>query len=117
MALTRRARSIERVGARTRGKRCREIGPTAQREGGKERARTRAVADRWDPPVRRSGRACVLARLGWAEWAEIAFSFSRDFPNAFLFIFSMDFKSNSNPIQIQPNSNMCIKQKNNLGST
>jgi hypothetical protein len=32
------------------------------------------------------------------------------------FIFSMDFKLNSNPIQIQTNSNMCIKQKNNLGS-
>jgi hypothetical protein len=42
----------------------------------RERARTRAIADRWDPPIRRSGGARGLARLGWAKWAECAFSFS-----------------------------------------
>jgi hypothetical protein len=35
---------------------------------------------------------------------------------AFLFIFSRVFKSNSNQMQIQTISNMCIKQKNKLGS-
>jgi energy-converting hydrogenase Eha subunit G len=76
-----------------------------------------ANADRWVPPFRQSGRARGLAGLGWAEWAECGFSIFWNFPKAFLFIFSMDFKSNSNPIQIQTNSNMFIKQKNNLGST
>jgi hypothetical protein len=55
-----------------------------------------------------------LAGLDQAKWDEISFSFSRDFQNAFIFIFSMDLKSNSNQIQIQTISNMCIKQKNNL---
>jgi hypothetical protein len=54
--------------------------------------------------------------LDWALWAKIGFSFSREFLNAFIFIFSMDFKSSLNQIQIQTISNMCIKQKNNLGS-
>jgi hypothetical protein len=52
-----------------------------------------------------------LAGSNWAERAEISFSIFLEFPNTFLFIFSMEFNSNSN------NSNMCIKQKNNLGST
>jgi hypothetical protein len=39
-----------------------------------------------------------LAGLSWAEWAEIGFSFSLEFLMPFLFIFSMDFKSNSNQI-------------------
>jgi hypothetical protein len=56
------------------------------------------------------------AWLGWASWAEFRFSFSPEFLKAFLFIFSMDLKSNSNPNQIQTISHMCIKQKNNLGS-
>jgi hypothetical protein len=34
---------------------------------GRERAWTRAVADRWDPPVGRRERARGLAGLGWAE--------------------------------------------------
>jgi hypothetical protein len=58
------------------------------------------------------------AWLGWIgpNWAKIGFSFSRDFLNVSLFIFPMDFKLNSNQIQIQTISSMCIKQKDNLGS-
>jgi hypothetical protein len=59
-------------------------------------ARTRAAADRWCPPVRRSGRARGLAGLSWVEWAQFSFSFSLEFLMPFLFIFYMDFKSNSN---------------------
>jgi hypothetical protein len=55
-----------------------------------------------------------MVGLDWACWAEMGFSFSREFLNTFLFIFSMDLNSNSNQIQIQTISNMCIKQKNNL---
>jgi hypothetical protein len=58
-------------------------------------------------------------RPGWAVLGlttEFTFLFFWDFSNAFLFIFSLDFKSNSNPIQIQTNSNMCSNQKYNLGS-
>jgi hypothetical protein len=51
-ALTRRARSTERVDARVRGKQRRQIGPTRQSERGSESAWTRVVVDRWDPLVR-----------------------------------------------------------------
>jgi hypothetical protein len=71
-----------------------------------------AVADGWVPPVKRSGRSHGLPGQGRAAWAEISFSFSPNFEMLF-FIFSL---GNSNQIQIQTISNMCIKQKNNLGS-
>jgi hypothetical protein len=59
------------------------------RERGREstRARTRAVAGRWGPPVRRCGRTRVVAGPSWANWAELGFSFSRDFLNDFSFYF------------------------------
>jgi hypothetical protein len=57
-------------------------------------------------------RAAWLSQVGPA-WAEMSF-FSRDFLNAFLFIFSRVFNSNSNHVS---NSNMCINSKNILGST
>jgi hypothetical protein len=59
-----------------------------------------------------------MAWLGWVglNWAKIGFPFSLEFLKAFLFIFLYGIKSNSNQIQIQTFSNMCIKQKNNLGS-
>jgi hypothetical protein len=63
--------------------------------------RARAVADRWDPLVRWTRRVRGLAGLGWAERAEMEFSFFPKFSNAFLFIFSREFKSNSTSIQIQ----------------
>jgi hypothetical protein len=44
-----------------RGSGCAREEPDADKleppSSGRERARTRAVADKWDPPVRRSGRA------------------------------------------------------------
>jgi hypothetical protein len=107
-ALTGQTHRTERGSERAK-KPARQSGPTGQREGERERARTRAVADWWDPPVRRSGHARGLAGLGWSGVGQILFSFSKEFLNAFLFIFSMDLKSNSNQIQIQTISNMCIK--------
>jgi hypothetical protein len=38
------------------------------------------------------------ARPACAKWAEMAFSISREFPIAFLFIFSRVFNSNSNQV-------------------
>jgi hypothetical protein len=63
------------------------------------RERTRAVTGRWGPPVGNAG-ACArgLAGPSWASWAEMAFSFSREFLIAFIFIFSRVFNSNSNQI-------------------
>jgi hypothetical protein len=67
-------------------------------------------ADKWDPPVRWSGRArCCLGRAG-LNGQNSVFLFPRIF-QTFLFLFSLWFSN-----QIQTNSNMCIKQKNNLGS-
>jgi hypothetical protein len=59
--LTMRAHRAEREGARE-GSRRQQIGPTRQRERGSESVQARAIAGRWDPPVRRSGHA---AWLGW----------------------------------------------------
>jgi hypothetical protein len=75
-------------------------------EGERERARTRAVGGR--------------ARVAWLSWTGLngpnfVFLFLPNFKRLF-YIFSMDFKSYSNQIQIQTISNLCIKQKNNLGS-
>jgi hypothetical protein len=77
-----------------------KLAPSTEREGGGERVGV-ADADRWVPPISRSGRARVLAGLDWVEWAEFGFPIFLEFPNAFLLIFTMEFKSNSNLIQIQ----------------
>jgi hypothetical protein len=92
--LTERTNQAERGSERA----CKGIdadNPAPLGSGGRERAW--AVADRWNPPVRRSGRAHATW-LGWIGPTRLkwVFSFSREFLNAFLFIFSMDFKSNSN---------------------
>jgi hypothetical protein len=47
----------------------------------------------------------------------LVFLFFLEFPNAFLFIFSMDFNSNSTTIQIQIIQTCASNKKNNLGST
>jgi hypothetical protein len=83
-----------------------------------ERARV-GWADRRGPPFR--GRADARprqrARLRWAELGWLGqIGFFLEFLMAFLFIFYRVSKSNSNQMQIQTISNMCIKQKNNLGS-
>jgi hypothetical protein len=56
-----------------------------------------------------------LTGLDWAEWANWGFPFygiSKCFSFYFLYGIQIKFKPNSN----SNNSNMCIKQKNNLGS-
>jgi hypothetical protein len=59
-------RDRERVGA---GKRT---VPTALAHGAEgEGVSAQACADRWDPPVRRRGRAVAGARGGWAKWADL----------------------------------------------
>jgi hypothetical protein len=78
------------MGGRGNRQRRRQAGPRWHREGRRERTDARTVADRWGPPIRRHGRARNPARLDWADWAESVFSFSRDFLNAFLFIFSSE---------------------------
>jgi hypothetical protein len=62
----------------------------------------------WAEGARACGRGMSLTRgthlsgetgaRGWLCWAKIAFPFFAEFPNAFIFIFSIEFKSNSNPI-------------------
>jgi hypothetical protein len=75
-----RAREIERERGRAdEGNRRQQTSLTGQREGERAWARTRAVADRWDPPVRRRGRARDLAGLSWAEWVHFDFLFPWNF--------------------------------------
>jgi hypothetical protein len=90
------------------------MGPTAQRGNG---TRARGIgADRSAPPGRGRGGAGIRGResaptplargrgwLGWTgpTWAEIGFPCSSEFLIHFLFIFSMDFKSNQTTIHIE----------------
>jgi hypothetical protein len=95
--------SRERRRARRRGNRRRQPGPTGQREGERGRAGEGVAAVRWNPPVRRRGRAG--ARPGWAELGRLGcFAFFLNFLIAFPFLFSRVFNSNSNSNQVS-NSN------------
>jgi hypothetical protein len=85
----------------------------------------RCGADRMGPHGGESGeggrRACASGPTGptgrnRGSWASLVFSFISEFLIPFPFIFSSEFNSNSNLIQIQTISNMCINQKDNLGS-
>src|SRR5690242_2129119 len=69
---------------------------TGGREG--ERARVLRCGRSLASGVQLSGDAGArgLAGSSWGGWAELGFSFSRDFLNSFLFIFSRVFNSNSN---------------------
>jgi hypothetical protein len=102
-----------------------------EREG-----RVRGCGWQGGPAKRGRGGARAGAPIGWAhlaaragrgggpnepnrprggdDWASLVFIFISEFLIPFLFIFSSEFNSNSN--QIQTISNMCIKQKDNLGS-
>jgi hypothetical protein len=52
---------------------------------------------RWQVgPTCQGTQARGLAGPSWVGWAEFSFSFPRDFLNAFVFIFSRVFNSNSN---------------------
>jgi hypothetical protein len=63
----------------------RQPGPTGKREGERESAGKGTAADRWNPPVRRCGRAG--ARPGWAELGCFGFFFFLEFLFAFPFLF------------------------------
>jgi hypothetical protein len=78
--------------------------PSGQREegGGERRARSRA---KW---AKRTGEG--------DGWAAFIFPFFLKFLMFFLFYFLYGFKLNSKQFQIQAVSNMCIHQKDNLGS-
>jgi hypothetical protein len=89
------ARQREREGARARETMLIGLAHEAARERGREGALV--GADRRGPPVRHRGHARG-AGLAWAKWAEMAFSISREFLIAFLFIFSRVFNSNSNQV-------------------
>jgi hypothetical protein len=69
----------------------------------------------------RGERARAGTRVGlgpsWAGSAELGFSFSLECLIHFIFIFSSELNSNSNTNSNSNSSNMCIKQKNKLGST
>jgi hypothetical protein len=56
-----------------------------------------------------AGAGSSMGQVG-LKWG---FLFFLKFLMAFLFIFSRVFKSNSNQMQVQTISNMCIKQKDN----
>jgi hypothetical protein len=89
----------------------------SERERGKrEREWAQEGIDGWGPPVRESWRAGARGGDGLIglNWGFLIFW---NFPLLFHFIFFMDSNQIQTPIQIQIISNMCIKQKNNLGST
>jgi hypothetical protein len=59
-----------------------------------------------------------LGRVGptGRGWAEMVFPFPFEFLIPFLFIISMELKSNQTTILISNISNMCINQKQSLSS-
>jgi hypothetical protein len=68
----------------------------SERERGKSE-QAREGADRREPHVREG--VCGSAHVGWVGWADLGRNglfFSRDFLNAFLFVFCRVFNSNSN---------------------
>jgi hypothetical protein len=74
-ALTERTHQAERGSERAREETgANRLAPPGSGKE-RERSRTRAITNRWDSPVRRSGRARGLAGLDWAYWAEMSFSF------------------------------------------
>jgi hypothetical protein len=70
-----------------------------------------------EPTCQAAGARAAL--VGWVglNWAEFGFPFFSKFLIAFLFIFSSELYPNSNTKSNSNNSSMCIKSKNNLGST
>jgi hypothetical protein len=118
-ALMSRARGSMREGVSARMSLAPTSRPHRTARGREKRERARDDTDKRGLPVREGrsrGRSRGLDGLSWAGWVELAFSFFLEFLIAFLFIFSRVSKSNSNEMQIQTISNMCIKQKNKLGS-
>jgi hypothetical protein len=106
-----RQRDRERVGT---GKRIASTalahGVEREREGGSERA---GLADRWDPPVRRMGRAGAGERAeAGLNGLKCPFPFSWNFYCLF-HLFSLGFSIQTQiKFQIQTKSNMCNNSKN-----
>jgi hypothetical protein len=104
-------RGRDRKERASEGNRCRQPGPTRQREGERERAGKENAADRWNPPIRRA-RTC--GRATWLGWLGCFGHFY--FPgisNCFSISFSLGFSiQNQTKFQIQTNSNMCNNSKN-----
>jgi hypothetical protein len=96
------------------GNRCRQPGPTEQKEGEGELVGEGTTADRWRPPVKRRGREGV--RPGWAELGRLGyfgFFFFPGFSICFSISFSLGFPIQIQiKFQIQTNSNMCNNSKN-----
>jgi hypothetical protein len=76
-------------------------------------------ADRWGPLVSGCGRLIGLdgpKGQGGRRFELLSFSFF-EISNVFSILISLWFSNQTQTkFQIQTNSNMCIKQKNNLGS-
>jgi hypothetical protein len=85
----------------------------AERESGE---RGRRQLESTDRPHRAEGER-ERGRASWAELGRNLFSFFLNFEMYFLFIFSIEFNSNSTPIQIQIIQTCASNKKNNLGSS
>jgi hypothetical protein len=93
-------RGGEGKGRASEGDWCRQNGPTGQRERG-EGARVEIKLPLTGGTHLSSGAsACArdLAWSSWAGWADMVFSFSREFLISFIFIFSRLSNSNSNQV-------------------
>jgi hypothetical protein len=88
-------RGRDRKGRTSEGNRCQQPGPTGQREGERERAGKETAADRWNPPVRRRGRATWLGRAG--RLGCFGFFISLEFLIAFPFLFLYGFQLKLKP--------------------
>jgi hypothetical protein len=122
--LTGGAHELARGRARVGGSALTRWSHRADRKGRSECARATGFGtDRRNPPGREKTRA--HAWVGWAEWAErpargrlgfFVFFFYSEFSNPFFFYFFFGFKF-KHATNLNLNiPNMCIKQKNNLGS-
>jgi hypothetical protein len=90
----------------------------AARERGREGALRLAPTGGARLSDTRGAQAWARAGAGptWAKWAEMAFSISREFLIAFLFIFFRVFNSNSNQVSNSKQINYMQQLKEYLGS-
>jgi hypothetical protein len=96
---------VRTAGQRESGRGGERTAPTTLAHGTeRERERARSGLRRQaGPACQARGGAGAGAGLNGSTWAEMAFSISREFLIAFLFIFSRVFNSNSNKIKyMQP---------------
>jgi hypothetical protein len=124
MGLIGGAHELARGHARVGGSALTRRPHRAERKGGSECTWARGFGtDRRNPPGREKTRAHAWA--GWVKWDKrpgrgrlgfFVFFFYSEFSNPFFFYFSFGFKF-KHATNLNLNiPNMCIKQKNNLGS-